>query len=461
MPPLPVPHHRLVPRSWNIRAASLSVIVVSLQFGLAQAGGAQSPTIPSLSVEERILGLSQIWQEVNRSFAFKTRLAFDVDSAYRESLTRVIAARDTYEYYRELQRFTAALHDGHSGVSFPSSMASERTYPWLLTRWIDGHLVISNSGRALASTFPAWTEILTIDGRPATEYLAAEVLPYTPASTEHWRWAAGARDALDGRARDAVHLTFQRPNGTRGDTTLARDRRTRNDSWAMPTELPRLELRWLRDSVAHVLLHTFGSDSIKQEFVALIPTLRRARGLILDVRGNGGGNSGNGWDILAHLTKDTLPLQAWRTRLYNAAYRGWNRPGFGADSAFTPFDTTGAYPPYADPLTVPTVILQDHETFSAAEDFLVAADEIPRLVTMGQPSGGSTGNPVFWKLPGGGFARIVSKHDRYRDGREFVGVGVQPKHVLPPLTLADVRAGRDPMIDEALATLRQRPATKD
>lgn len=49
----------------------------------------------------------------------------------------------------------------------------------------------------------------------------------------------------------------------------------------------------------------------------------------------------------------------------------------------------------------PTVILQDHPTFSAAEDFLVAADEIPRILTMGQVSGGSTGNPIFWQLPRG------------------------------------------------------------
>lgn len=426
----------------------------------AQSAPSTTPSL-TLSVDERILGLSQIWQEVNRSFVFKGRLTYNVDSAYRQSLQRVIAATDPYDYYRELQRFTAALNDGHSGVTFPGAMSNVRTYPWLQTRWVDGHLVISNSGKSLSRAFPVGTEIITIDGRAAREYLSAEVLPYISSSTEQWRWAWGSHEALYGRATEPARVRFERPDGSRGDTVLARDRRSRDDAWLLPTEKARFEFRWLADSIAYVALGTFSSDSIKAEFAAVVPTIRQARGLIIDVRGNTGGNSGNGWDILARMTRDTLPLQAWRTRVHNAAYKGWGRAGFAQDSAFTPFDSSGKYRPYPDPLLVPTVILQDNESFSAAEDFLVAADQIPRILTMGQPSGGSTGNPINWQLPDGGFARIVAKHDRYRDGREFVGVGVQPKQPLPAMTLKDFRAGRDPMLAAAMAAVKKQPSGKD
>jgi hypothetical protein len=80
---------------------------------------------------------------------------------------------------------------------------------------------------------------------------------------------------------------------------------------------------------------------------------------------------------------------------------------------------------------------------------------------MGQPSGGSTGNPINWQLPGGGYARIVSKHDRYRDGREFVGRGVQPRQLLPAMTLSDFRAGRDPMLAAAVAVVRKQPTGRN
>ena len=432
------------------------VACAALLFGTTLS--AQS-TPPLLSDADRILGLSQLWQEVNRSFVFKDRLGFSVDSLYLATLPKVIAAKDLYDYYRELQRFTGALRDGHTGVSFPNALSNERTYPWLTTRWIDGHLMINNSGKSLAKAFPFGTEITTIDGRPAREYLEAEVLPFTTSSTDHFRWAWGAREALYGRASKPVRIQYERPDGTRGDTTLARDRRTRDDAWLSPTEQPRFAWKWLSDSIAYVALRSFADNGIKDDFAAIIPTLRRARGLVIDVRGNTGGNSGNGWDILAHMVKDSLPLQVWRTRIHNAAYKGWGRSGFANDSAFTPFDSGNVYPPYADPLLVPTVILQDNETFSAAEDFLVAADEIPRILTMGQVSGGSTGNPIFWQLPGGGFARVVSKHDRYRDGREFVGRGVRPRATLAPPTLADVRAGRDPVLTAAVAAVKRQSPT--
>lgn len=446
---------RLLPRA--AVAALVALVSLSSRPLAAQA----TPATTTLSVDERIFGLSEIWQEVNRSFVFKGRLTYNVDSAYRQALTRVIAATDLYDYYRELQRFTAALNDGHSGVTFPNAPTPVRSYPWLQTRWIDGHLVIANSGRSLARTFPVGTEIVAIDGQPTREYLSAEVMPFVPSSTEQWRWAWGSHEALYGRATNAIRVRFERPDGTRGDTVLARDRRVRDDAWLLPTEPKRFEFRWLADSIAYVALRTFGSDSIRAEFAAAVPALRRARGLIIDVRGNTGGNSGNGWDILARMVRDTLPLQAWRTRVHNAAYKGWGRAGFAQDSAFTPFDTNSKYPPYPDPLLVPTVILQDNESFSAAEDFLVAADGIPRILTMGQPSGGSTGNPINWQLPGGGYARIVSKHDRYRDGREFVGRGVQPRQLLPAITLSDFRAGRDPMLAAAVAVVRKQPTGRN
>ncbi len=46
-------------------------------------------------------------------------------------------------------------------------------------------------------------------------------------------------------------------------------------------------------------------------------------------------------------------------------------------------------------LILPTVLLQDHATFSAAEDFLITLDAVPHVTKVGRPSGGSTGQPLF------------------------------------------------------------------
>jgi C-terminal processing protease CtpA/Prc len=100
------------------------------------------------------------------------------------------------------------------------------------------------------------------------------------------------------------------------------------------------------------------------------------------------------------------------------------------------------------------VILQDHDTYSAAEDFLVAADGMDHVTTIGRPSNGSTGQPLRVDLPGGGTMQIVTKRDTYPDGRDFVGIGIQPD-VFVEVTVDDVVKGRDVQLERSIEILRQ------
>lgn len=80
---------------------------------------------------------------------------------------------------------------------------------------------------------------------------------------------------------------------------------------------------------------------------------------------------------------------------------------------------------------------------------MVSYQMLKRGVTVGTATGGSTGQPLFIKLPGGGSGRICVKRDRFPDGREFVGVGIKPD-IEAKRTVADVRAGRDPELARAV-----------
>jgi hypothetical protein len=101
----------------------------------------------------------------------------------------------------------------------------------------------------------------------------------------------------------------------------------------------------------------------------------------------------------------------------------------------------------------PVVVLASAATFSAAEDFLVAWKNSGRGKIIGEPSGGSTGQPLSFTLPGGGTARVCTKKDGFPDGAEWVGKGIDPDILVHP-ALADVRAGRDTVLDWALAFLK-------
>jgi carboxyl-terminal processing protease len=107
--------------------------------------------------------------------------------------------------------------------------------------------------------------------------------------------------------------------------------------------------------------------------------------------------------------------------------------------------------------TKPVVVLTSAFTGSAAEDFCVSFDAMGRGAIIGEPTGGSTGQPLRLKLPGGGSARVCTIESRHPDGGEFVGVGVQPDILVRP-TVADVRAGRDTVLAAALDYLAREKA---
>jgi carboxyl-terminal processing protease len=430
---------------------------------LAQTAPEHAASAAHLSDAEKLYGLSLIWQEVNYNFAFFDQVPdLDWNAAYRAYIPQVLATRSTYDYYRVLQRFVALLRDGHTNVFMPPEMMLEHEGfdPGLDLQPVEGRILVSGAGEALRRQVPVGSEILAVDGLPVAEYLGERVLPYLAVSTEHWLREFGAFVMLQGARDTPVRLAFATPAGQRREVELRRDQPSRIQRW-MASETPRFEFRWLEGRVAYVALNTFTTDSVARDFEAVLPQLREARGLVIDLRRNSGGASGVGYRIASWLIDDSLATSRWRTREHRAAHKAWGQYG-GEHEVYTRMDawidggSHGSIQPNAEGprLIVPTVVLQGHFTGSAAEDFLVAVDAVPHFTTVGQPSNGSTGQPLGMALPGGGFARVVTKRDTYPDGRDFVGIGALPDIRVEP-TVADTRAGRDVVLQRGVAQLRQ------
>ena len=211
----------------------------------------------------------------------------------------------------------------------------------------------------------------------------------------------------------------------------------------------RLEYQVLSGNIAYVALRTFGDNDVDADFDAAFPEIRKNDALILDVRENGGGSSNIGWVILGYLTDQPFSDTQWRTRDYKPAFRAWGTLEKWYSQGSSPLAPHGP-----DPYRKPVVVLTGAHTYSAGEDFAVVFDAMKRGKIIGEPTGGSTGQPLPIDLPGGGSARICTKHDRYPDGREFVGVGIHPDVVVHP-TVADFRAGRDTVLEAALRELHR------
>jgi carboxyl-terminal processing protease len=423
------------------------------------AGAALStPYREDIPEDEKIAGLSEFWSEVKYNFANQDRLQeLNWDGLYLSYLPKIRQTRTTLEYLRLLQSMCAALKDAHTNVYADAKELGDQIYsqPLIRTRLIEDKVLVIrvyDEAQRQGGLEPG-VELLKVDGIPVREYAEERVAPYVSAATKQdLEVRIYDYQLLQGSKATPVKLTLQDAKGKVFEQTL--DRLSPEDQvrfFAKTFPPAPLRLKVLEGNVGYVALDSFGDQKLVKEFDDLFPEIEKTSALILDLRNNGGGNSEIGWDILAHLTDKPFTIPAWRTTEYHPSFRAW---GLGPQSYTEP--DGGRAPKAGKFFAKPVVVLTSARTFSAAEDFCVGFDYMKRGAIIGEPTGGSTGQPLFFKLPGGLGARVRSKHDTYPDGREFVDVGVQPGVVVRP-TVKGVRSGRDEVLEAALKYLKGVP----
>ena len=424
----------------------------------------KTPYRENLSDDEKVAGLSRFWSEVKYNFAnFDLVPDVDWDALYLAYLPKVRQTKSTAEYYRVLTELCARLKDGHTNVYVPAELTEEfYAYPDVRTRLVEDKVLVVyvSDERLQQEGVRVGVEVIEINGLPVKQYAARRVTPYQSASTKQdLDVRAYEYSLLTGSAKEPLELVFRDAGGQTFRKTLPRMSYKEREARAKQTPPPAparqpAEPRFIRyevhpGNIGYVLLSSFEDQKIVEEFEAAYPQIAKTGALIIDIRGNGGGSSNIGYSILSYLTDKPFKTSAWKTRDYRPSFRAWGRPeGWHVSPP-------GEWRPKGDRLySRPVVLLTGPRTFSAAEDFAVAFDFMKRGRIIGEPTGGSTGQPLFFDLPGGGSARVCTKRDTYPDGREFVGVGVQP-HIAAHRTVADLRAGRDTVLEVALAELRK------
>ena len=407
----------------------------------------------NLSDDEKVAGLSKIWSEARFGFAnFDLIPELDWDKLYIETLPKIRQTKTTTEYYRLLLGFIAHLKDGHSNVSLPGQLADElNARPLIVTRLIEDKVIVRRvfDEKLQSGGLVSGVEVVAIDGVPVKQYAAEQVAPFMSASTPHDLNVRTYEYALlGGSVQKTIELTLRDAAGKEFKQTMVRIPNGDRAKY-LPRGAASFEFKVLPGNIGYIALNQFENDEVVKEFTAKFAEIAKTDALIFDVRNNGGGNSGNGWDILSCLTDKSFQTSRWRTRSYRPTYRAWGTPeGWYEGGA-------GERKPNGPMLyTKPVAVLISPRTYSAAEDFAVAFDVMQRGKLIGETTGGSTGQPLSFMLPGGGSARICTKRDTYPDGREFVGVGVQP-HIAVAPTVADFRATRDTVLEAALADLQK------
>jgi carboxyl-terminal processing protease len=406
-----------------------------------------SPVEPRLTDAEKIAGLSEFWSEVKYNFVFPERLAhLQWDSLYLQYIPRVLATSSTYDYYHVLAELCARLGDSHTNV-YPTSELLGSV--GMHTRLVDGRLVVLDvwDPELRALGIATGMEIIDIDGQPFREFAARQVAPFQSASTPQDLAVRTFEYFLFlGQPDQPVEVTVQDAKGRRITRTLRR--KAFSALGGLRPKPAAFALKRLPGNIAYVTLGTFEDNTAADRFLAAFDSIAKSRALILDLRDNGGGNSSVGFTILATLIDKPVPIAFWQTRDYKPVFRAWDRP-------ITMMSAPGGDlpPDSAHHFSGPVVVLTSPRTFSAAEDFLVAFDQSGRGTIVGEPSAGSTGQPLSFKLPGGGSGRVVTWRGTYASGKPFLGIGVRPQILVSP-TLRDVQTGGDTVLAIAITTAR-------
>ncbi len=172
----------------------------------------------------------------------------------------------------------------------------------------------------------------------------------------------------------------------------------------------------------------------------IIKSYPDAKGMIIDMRGNGGGNLSNIDRLLSVMPSNGQVL--YTSQIKNGR----------AHDAFSPAVPTYAPVNSGEAFQLPVLVLVDRGCFSATSTFAIATQAYDNIRLMGDTTGGGLGLPTMGTLPNGWLYRFSITRTLALDGKNYEN-GVPPDILLPFDRRKSQTEGRDNIIDSACAII--------
>lgn len=405
----------------------------------AQVALAQQPI-----VELRQQTFEIVWGTVKQKhFDLKLNGA-DWEAVRQRYAPRVADAGSDDEFYKLLNAMLGELKQSHFAVIPPSFFAldekgdgkSSRAEVGVTTQMIEGRPTITRVERdsiAFAAGLRPGFIVTHIDAESLDDLRRKIAARKERPVLEQSLLLRATRSRLRGEAGTTVSLRYLDENDAPRATTLVR--RMPDGQVVkfgdLPTPLGRIETGRLAGDIGYLRFNLFLLPMLDQLRQA-VKSFHDAPGIILDLRGNSGGEIGVTTALAGLFYTERASLGATRLRqgeLYRPVY------------------------PNPDAYTGPLVILTDEGTLSAAETFSAAMQENGRAKIVGRPTIGAALPSVIEKLPTG--ARLQYAIGEYRTPKGVVleGRGAQPDAPVE-ITRRDLLAGRDPVIEKAVSMIQ-------
>ncbi len=249
--------------------------------------------------------------------------------------------------------------------------------------------------------------------------------------------------AVDGEDMTGIdgNLVIRRVLGPAGTTVELTIRRA-NEPLPFTVEvtresilIPTVESEVLEEEIGYIQLFMFGRNSLRDLRSALREVMSQdPRGLIIDLRGNGGGFLDLAVDVTSEfISNETILIE---------------RFGDGREEVYTASRGGRA-------TEIPLVVLIDGGSASASEIVAGAIQDHERGLLVGEASFGKGSVQNWVPLDNDkGAVRITIARWFTPEGRQIAEIGLDPD-VVVEITEEDLAAGLDPQLEEAVRLIRE------
>lgn len=390
--------------------------------------------------EGRLAVFDDAWETINERYYDPSFHGIDWRARREEFRPLAAEARTQSEFYAVLRRMVGLLRDAHTRVYAPYEKFDWQ-HPHAISvgvsvREVEGRPVIvsvEDGSEAERAGLRSGDIITSVDGEAALAVferrLEVQASSSTVAAARLWAMAT----LFDGERDTRVTIGWRGADEKERFATLRR-------RWSDRTALLRAER--VRGQIGIVAFDAF-TPTVAVDFMrALRGKLRGARGLVVDLRNNGGGEAEAMTEIASAFLPTGSSLGRFMDRTGRTAFAPQTRSAmlFAAEAVAL--------------LHVPVVILTSEKTSSAAEIFVATVKEQGRATVIGGPTCGCVlAIRRRHALPDGGALDISEMDYRTATGARLEGTGIRPdEHIA--LDLSDLRARRDRAMERAVERLK-------
>ena len=403
-----------------------------------QAGEGKTRASSSLTPAERVEIFEEVWRTINDEYYDPTFNGVDWQDVRTRYRPRFEAAASDWEFYGLFEIMLSELRDGHTSLippplpELPQVQGDQPHTIGLRLGEAEGHVVVvevePDTAAARAGIKPGMI-LRTVNGRPVEEHFSLIRSVLLGGSSE--------RDMKNKMLSALLYAGFLSVPRTLGlsdfdgepfEVVLPLEK-----SEAAATT-PGLSARRLASGYGYIRF-TKWFPPVERQFKAELARLSDAPGLVIDLRGNPGGETKTLLDIASNFFPEETYYGGFRAR----------------SGELKKYFTHASDLQYRGAV----VILVDERSASASETFSIFMQESGRAAAVvGRQTPGSTLNRTGQKkVKGGGTLLYSARAYISPRGRNPEGTGVIPEEIVP-LTIADLRANRDAVLEAAERRLR-------